>query len=291
MEKPGVFTQKEGNMDGVKEWFTSDDDRYYVDYEGVELALRCKVHDFVYTLEKADTIKAECTASGLKGTLQIQRPPHIKVNDGESPEAITLAVNISQGDAKVHYYEAKGEEEAPERGDPLDAAPTGVGRYWVEITLGTGDNSATAHVVYTIVKDDPQVVVPSAQATYGQKLGEVALENPEGNLEGDWEWVDDSLVVGPVGPNIFKANFMPDDEDSYNPVLNVDVTVTIGQAENPMKYVEEQTVKKGLQPLTPEGNAENGNKCGWTGDLCNQKPEAGIEQPHRGHPQGRPGRH
>ena len=56
MEKPGVFTQKDGNMDGVKEWFTSDDDRYYVDYEGVELALRCKVHDFVYTLESVDTI-------------------------------------------------------------------------------------------------------------------------------------------------------------------------------------------------------------------------------------------
>ena len=242
MEKPGVFTQKEGNMDGVKEWFTSDDDRYYVDYEGVELALRCKVHDFVYTLDKADTIKAECTACGLTGTLQIQRPPHIKVNDGESPEAITHAVNIPHGDAKVQYFKAKGEEKAPERGDPLDAAPTGVGRYWAEITLGTGDNSATAHVVYTIVKDDPQVVVPSAQATYGQKLGEVALENPEGNVEGD------SLVVGPVGPNIFKANFMPDDEDSYNPVLNVDVTVTIGQAETPMKYVEEQTVKRSTAP-------------------------------------------
>ena len=163
MEEPGVFTQKEGNMDGVIEWFTSDDDRYYVDYEGVELALRwrCKMHDFKYTLESVDTIKAECKVCGLTGTLQIRRPPHIKVNDSESPEAIILAVNIPQGDAKVQYFKAKGEEEAPERGDPLDAAPTGVGRYWAEITLGTGGNSATAHVVYTILKDDSQVVAPS----------------------------------------------------------------------------------------------------------------------------------
>jgi hypothetical protein len=77
----------------------------------------------------------------------------------------------------------------------------------------------------------PVCVYPTGlTATYGQTLTDVTLTNPDGNTPGTWTWVDAANTsVGNVGDHTFKANFTPTDTN-YNPVSNVDLTVTVGKA-------------------------------------------------------------
>ena len=86
-------------------------------------------------------------------------------------------------------------------------------------------------VTITVSKADPTATVPTATATYGQTLTDVALTNPEGNTAGTWTWVDDTTDVGNVGTATFQANFTPNDTENYNSVSGVDVTVTVGKAD------------------------------------------------------------
>uniref|UniRef100_UPI0005566A7C hypothetical protein n=1 Tax=Eubacterium cellulosolvens TaxID=29322 RepID=UPI0005566A7C len=50
--------------------------------------------------------------------------------------------------AIISYF--KTDSSGNKTGDALDKAPTDIGTYWAEFTLGEGENQATAHVVYTI---------------------------------------------------------------------------------------------------------------------------------------------
>ena len=113
-------------------------------------------HRFIYTLlEDGGTISAichgkaenedlECSLKNITATLTISSPPESNLGVGAQ---ITDEYNISGG-ATVSYY--KVDENGNKTGDVLAGAPTEVGKYWAEITLGEGDNAATAHVVYEI---------------------------------------------------------------------------------------------------------------------------------------------
>lgn len=116
------------------------------------------VHSFTYSAEDG-TITATCTDhdgcpladSDYKATLTISA--NGGTYDGTtSYEATVTDENSIKGDAVVNYYKADENGERGEALSPLTTAPTNAGRYWAEITLGTGDNAATAHVVYTIEK-------------------------------------------------------------------------------------------------------------------------------------------
>ena len=84
-----------------------------------------------------------------------------------------------------------------------------------EITLGSGDNTATASVGYTISKKVPTAVPPTGlTAIYGQTLGDVELTNPEGNTPGIWTWSKPSETsVGSAGSHDFEACFVPTDNN------------------------------------------------------------------------------
>ena len=113
-------------------------------------------HGFTYQADGA-TITATCTAEGnctLPGktaTLTIVAPTLTtegETGTGISAEATITDENNIRGDATVSYYAA--DANGNRTGDALSAAPTATGKYRAEITLGTGENTATAHVVYTI---------------------------------------------------------------------------------------------------------------------------------------------
>ena len=126
-------------------------------------------------------------------------------------------------------------------------APTDAGKYTAKITV----EGQTASVDYEIDKAQPTTPT-GLTATYGQKLSEVTL--PDG-----WTWADDTQSVGNVGSNTFKANFAGN--NNYNEASNVDVTVNVSIADNPVTYTETQSVTKtfstAAQTATLEA-AENG---------------------------------
>ena len=114
-------------------------------------------HGFTYQANGA-TITATCTAEGnctlpeKTATLTIVAPTLTtegETGTGISAEATITDENNIRGDATVSYYSANAEG-TDKTGDALSGVPTTAGKYWAEITLGTGDDAATAHVVYTI---------------------------------------------------------------------------------------------------------------------------------------------
>lgn len=124
-------------------------------------------HNFTYTAD-GDTITATCSAEdcpleGKTATLTIAAPQHTAVGDGKSADAQITDANKIKGDAAVSYYATYANSN--KTGDALTSAPTDAGTYWAEITLtngGSGANdSATAHVVYSITNPDYNVTLPT----------------------------------------------------------------------------------------------------------------------------------
>ncbi|MBO6303272.1 MAG: hypothetical protein J6N15_12635, partial [Ruminiclostridium sp.] len=212
-------------------------------------------HSFTYSTSGATITAtcsvAECPLNDSKATLTIAAPALTTYGGTGSAEATITDTNSIQGTATVSYYKANnaGTEKT---GSALASAPTDAGKYWAEITLGTGNNTATAHVAYTIAKADPTYTAPTElTATYGQTLADVTL--PDG-----WAWADSTQSVGNVvsPAAAFKAKFTPDDTTNYNTVENIDVTVTVNKAD--------PTAPTGLTAKTGQTLANVSLPTGWT---------------------------
>ena len=107
-------------------------------------------HEFSYRVDAQDSSKiiATCADSDhycyledLTATMQITAPT-LTVYGGTGSVAATVSNGLDGVDTPTVVYK-KGETE-------LTAAPTGAGTYTASITVGTGDNAATASVEYTI---------------------------------------------------------------------------------------------------------------------------------------------
>ena len=88
-------------------------------------------------------------------------------------------------------------------------------------------------VTVTIGKIDPTCTAPSnLTAVYGQKLGDIALTNPDGNTAGKWTWTNENTSVGDVSSaaQTFTATFTPTDTINYNTKANIAVSVTVNKA-------------------------------------------------------------
>ena len=72
------------------------------------------------------------------------------------------------------------------------------------------------------------ITAPSVSAIEGQKLSEIKLENPEGNTPGKFLWVNPDDSVGEAGEKAktFAAVFVPEDVDTYYPVI-VEISVLV----------------------------------------------------------------
>ncbi|MBR0146227.1 MAG: hypothetical protein IJM25_06145 [Eubacterium sp.] len=228
-------------------------------------------HAFTYSATGA-TITATCTADGCDlppsteggtdhvATLTIAAPESLTY-DGNAKAAVITDENSIQGEAKVQYQKKTDGS----LGESSETAPTDAGDYKASITVG----GATASVEYTIAKADPTANAPTGlSATYGQTLADVSLEdkNPTGNTAGTWAWVDSTQSVGNVvsPAATFKANFTPTDTTNYNSKSNVDVTVTVGKADNPATVTRTANVTAGGNTVDL---ADNVTLNGATGDV------------------------
>lgn len=151
------------SRDKAGKYFTSDDTncgiRKNKDGELMFSDSPSHAHDFVYTLsEDKTTITAVCNADGCDlddgqgghaAVVTIQAPALTVYGGTESPEAVIVDEDEILEEAVVYYYTATDDDV---RGEALSAAPTDAGRYWAEITLGSGDGARTAYVIYVIDK-------------------------------------------------------------------------------------------------------------------------------------------
>lgn len=174
-----------------------------------------------FTIAKAEPTFAEDWS--VKGKtydgeqISITTPILNGVNDETIADGVTLSY--------------KGKEEAD---DAYTAtAPTDAGDYMVKATFSGNNNYTAAEDVtkeFTIGKATPSYTVPAdLTAIYGQRLAEVELPKAD---NGTWNWQDaETTLVGDAGEQKFKVTFTPIDTDNYIVVNDIEVTITVNQAD------------------------------------------------------------
>ena len=137
------------------------------------------------TGENANTITATCAntddghTGSLTATLTIVAPT-LTVYGSTGDAAATITGSIDGVDNPAIVYK--------QGSAMLDTAPTDAGDYRAEITLGSGENAATAYVTYTIGKAALTVTAKPKTITYGDASSNDGVEY-SGFVNGETEAV------------------------------------------------------------------------------------------------------
>ena len=226
-------TESANWVNGVDGYFYNDG-RSVKDINGVRPSLQLKLSSVVFIKESKTFLLPQTISAS-----------DVTVTYGDMDKKITAKTT---GDGAISYAVKAGSEDYIN----VDAS-TGMltilkaGTATVTVTAAKTDVcvEATKDVTVTINKAEPTANAPVASAIYGQTLADVALENPDGNTEGSWAWMNSSAGVGNVGSRVFKAQFTPNDTTNNNGKKNVYVTVTVEKGDNPATVTDKATVVRG----------------------------------------------
>lgn len=156
----------------------------------------------------------------------------------ETPKTPALTERKGDNNAAVTYYYSTTRTNSGGT-EWKDITPTTLkaGTYYMYAVIGdTGNYKAytTEAKAFTVWKAAPVYTKPSGlTAKYGQKLSEIALPKPAGNMPGTWSWEAPDTVIDKTGTVKYDAYFTPDDTN-YKKVVGaaIEITVTPGDGRN-----------------------------------------------------------
>jgi len=210
----------------------------------------------------ADTNYEALAATPITVTITDKAEQTITASDvtatyGDTDKSVSASVTTpATGGGAISYAVKSGSEDYIEVNASTGALTIKkAGTATVTVTAAETNDyaAATKEVTVTISKANPSYTVPTGlTATYGQTLADVTLPNAD---NGAWSWNDATTAsVGNAGSNTFKATFTPTNTDNYNTISDVDVTVTVGQAQQTAPVLKVLT-----RPDTPYANGSIGN--------------------------------
>ena len=143
----GWYTEANGGELVTEDTVFTENSTVYARYTPHEHVFSYQANGDTVTATCVSTVNDVCTLEeqNRQVSLTINAPSRTVQLFGSNYATITGDTSVL-GTPQIVYYAAN---EAGERiGEALSGAPTELGRYWAEFTLGEGENSATAHVVY-----------------------------------------------------------------------------------------------------------------------------------------------
>lgn len=151
----------------------------------------------------------------------------------DAPSMPSLTYQVGDGSA-VYYYGTENAASGGTKWEDVQPTTLDAGTYYMYAVIGETDNYkefTTAAVQFVVEKATPDYTKPSGlTAKYGQRLGDIQLVNPEGNLAGTWCWQAPETVLEQLGTQSFDADFRPD-SDNYKGVVDAAIDVTVGPAD------------------------------------------------------------
>jgi len=151
----------------------------------------------------------------------------------DAPSMPSLTYKVGDGSA-VYYYGTENTASGGTKWEDVQPTTLDAGTYYMYAVIGETDNYrefTTAAVQFVVEKATPDYTKPSGlTAKYGQRLGNIQLVNPEGNLAGTWSWQAPETVLEQLGTQSFDADFRPD-SDNYKGVVDAAIDVTVGPAD------------------------------------------------------------
>lgn len=151
----------------------------------------------------------------------------------DAPSMPSLTYQVGDGSA-VYYYGTENAASGGTKWEDVQPTTLDAGTYYMYAVIGKTNNYkefTTAAVQFVVEKATPDYTKPSGlTAKYGQRLGDIQLVNPEGNLAGTWSWQAPETVLEQLGTQSFDADFRPD-SDNYKGVVDAAIDVTVGPAD------------------------------------------------------------
>lgn len=151
----------------------------------------------------------------------------------DAPSVPSLTYQVGDGRA-VYYYGTENTASGGTKWENMQPTTLDAGTYYMYAVIGETNNYkefTTAAVQFVVEKAAPDYTKPSGlTAKYGQRLGDIQLVNPEGNLAGTWSWQAPETVLEQLGTQSFDADFRPD-SDNYKGVVDAAIDVTVGPAD------------------------------------------------------------
>ena len=150
---------------------------------------------------------------------------------GQAPSTPTLTDRTGDPNAQeVTYRYSAADSGSVQTWDIQNPPALNAGTYRMYASIGDTDNYYGFEAVYcefVVAKATPTYTAPTGlTAKYGQTLADVTL--PVG-----WSWMDSSESVGgaSTAAKTFQAKFTPTDAVNYNTVENIELGVTVNQAD------------------------------------------------------------
>ena len=209
----------------------------------------------------------------------------------EKPFTPYLKDRIGNMKMPVTYYYFSVDGGTLQTWDTKNPPALSAGTYTMRATIaGTQnyDEFTTADVQFTVAKATPDFINGTTYkkptgltATYGQTLADVTLSNPEGNLDGEWSWMDSEESVGNASTiaKTFKAKFTPKDNVNYNTVENIELEVTVNKADQATLTIQgEDSVAYGETLTLKTIGGTTGGKVTYSVDQSKSSGDASIDE-------------
>lgn len=204
-------------------------------------------HSWSYIRPSADTIKANCTNRDTKcntptATVTIKAPENTTY-DGKEKGATLLESEkwkqVSADDITITYQKYINGSYVN-----ISGTPTLVGRYKASITVGEGENTATAYVNYEITdsstptpgeKADPAYTVPTAKTGLTYNGQAQALITPGSATGGEMQYklgngAYSTTIPTATDAGAYTVYYKIIGDENHNDVSEASITVTIKPA-------------------------------------------------------------
>ena len=204
-------------------------------------------HSWSYIRLSADTIEAKCTNRDTKcdtptATVTIKAPENTTY-DGKEKGATLLESEkwkqVSADDITITYQKYINGSYVN-----ISGTPTLVGRYKASITVGEGENTATAYVNYEITdsstptpgeKADPAYTVPTAKTGLTYNGQAQALITPGSATGGEMQYklgngAYSTTIPTATDAGAYTVYYKIIGDENHNDVSEASITVTIKQA-------------------------------------------------------------
>lgn len=155
----------------------------------------------------------------------------------ETPATPTLTEQKGDPDAKVtYYYSTTRTNSGGTEWKSIGSTTLKAGTYYMYAVIGETGNFnkyTTDAKAFTVWTAEPAYTKPSGlTAKYGQKLSEITLSNPAGNMSGTWSWEAPETVIDKTGKVSYDAVFTPKDKNYKEVTDTIEITVTPGDGRN-----------------------------------------------------------
>ena len=226
----GTMTAEGSEIDGTFAWNNPD------------AVLNAGNQQATWKFTPADTQNyAETTGTTTVRVNQAEQSGAVLMDNytyNETPATPALTERKGDNSAVVtYYYSTTRINSSGTEWKDITSTTLKAGTYYMYAVIGeTGNYNAytTEAKAFEVWKAAPVYTKPSGlTAKYGQKLSEIALPNPAGNMPGTWSWNAPDTVIDKTGTVKYDAYFTPDDTN-YKKVVGaaIEITVTPGDGRN-----------------------------------------------------------